>query len=111
MDPVVVIGGGIIGTSVAYELASREIPVVLYEKNSLGSGSTAKSMAIFFWHQDDPSPLEHRLRERAWDTYGPLIDDGTIEYTQIGTLDLARGDAEKSSVSFSVAITLSAARS
>lgn len=98
MDPVVVIGGGIIGTSVAYELASRDIPVVLYEKKSLGSGSTAKSMAIFFWHQDDPSPLEHRLRERAWDTYGPLIDDGTIEYTQIGTLDLARGAAEVEAV-------------
>jgi len=89
MDPVVVVGGGVIGTSIAAELATRDIPVRLYEKDALGAGTTSKSMAIFFWHQDDPSATEHRLRERAWETYGPLIEDGTLSFTQIGTLETA----------------------
>lgn len=89
MEPVVVIGGGIIGTSIAYQLAQRDLPVVLFEKNSLGSGTTSKSMAIFFWYQEEPSPVEHRLRERSWETYGRLVDQGTISFTQIGTLHTA----------------------
>ncbi len=89
MDPVVVIGGGIIGTSIAYNLARREVPVTLYEKHSLGSGTTSKSMAIFFWHQEDPAATEHRFRELAWETYGDLIEAGTIAFSKIGTLHTA----------------------
>ncbi len=89
MDPVVVIGGGVVGTAVAAKLAERDVPVRLYEKDALGAGTTAKSMAIFFWHQDDPNETEHRLREVAWQTYEPLIEDGTLEFTQVGTLETA----------------------
>jgi sarcosine oxidase subunit beta len=89
MDPVAVVGGGVIGTAIAAELADREIPVRLYEKDALGAGTTAKSMAIFFWHQDEPRETEHRLRERAWETYEPLIERGDLEFTQVGTLETA----------------------
>lgn len=89
MDPIVVVGGGVIGTSVAAALADRDVPVTLYERDALGSGTTAKSMAIFFWHQDEPDETEHRLREWAWETYGPLIDAETLEFTQVGTLETA----------------------
>ncbi|MFW6004341.1 MAG: NAD(P)/FAD-dependent oxidoreductase [Halodesulfurarchaeum sp.] len=89
MDPVVVVGGGVIGTAVTAALADRDVPVKLYEKDALGGGTTAKSMAIFFWHQDDPSETEHRLRERAWERYEPLIEDGTLDFTQVGTLETA----------------------
>jgi sarcosine oxidase subunit beta len=89
MDPVVVIGGGVIGTSVAARLAERNRPVRLLEQSALGAGTTSKSMAIFFWHQDDPSATEHRLRERAWETYGPLVEDGTLDFTPIGTVETA----------------------
>ncbi|APE94889.1 NAD(P)/FAD-dependent oxidoreductase [Halodesulfurarchaeum formicicum] len=89
MDPIAVVGGGVVGTSIAAALAEQDLPVRLYEKDSLGAGTTSKSMAIFFWHQDDPNGTEHRFRERAWETYGPLIEAGTLEFTQVGTLETA----------------------
>lgn len=89
MDPVAVVGGGVIGTAIAARLADRDRPVRLYERDALGSGTTSKSMAIFFWHQDDPKETEHRLRKRAWDTYGPLIEEGVLEFSEIGTLETA----------------------
>ena len=43
-----VIGGGIVGSSIAYFLSSYpEADVTLFEKASVGSGTTAKSAATF----------------------------------------------------------------
>jgi len=92
MDPIVIIGGGIIGTSIAYHLRDQDRPVVLYEQDSLGSGSSADSVAIFVWHQSNPNRLSHELRDRSWRHYEPLIREGTISFEQIGTLDVARTD-------------------
>ncbi|MFW5900235.1 MAG: NAD(P)/FAD-dependent oxidoreductase [Halodesulfurarchaeum sp.] len=75
--------------SIVAALAERDIPVRLYERDALGAGTTAKSMAIFFWHQVEPTETEHRLRERAWETYGPLVEEGILEFTQVGTLETA----------------------
>ncbi|MFB6082501.1 MAG: NAD(P)/FAD-dependent oxidoreductase [Halanaeroarchaeum sp.] len=94
MQPVVVVGGGIVGTSVAAHLAARDVPVHLMERDSLGAGTTAASVAIFLWHQEDPTPVEHRLRERSWETYGPLVADETLSFERIGTVETARTDAE-----------------
>ena len=39
-----IVGGGIIGTAIAYFLSQHEdAEVYLFEKNTLGSGTTAKS--------------------------------------------------------------------
>lgn len=47
---VVIIGGGITGTSAAFQLASRGLKVVLVEKRFIGAGSTGKSSAIIRQH-------------------------------------------------------------
>jgi sarcosine oxidase subunit beta len=48
---VVIIGGGVMGTSIAYHLTQRGVGrVVLLEKNYLGSGSSGKSSAIIRTH-------------------------------------------------------------
>jgi sarcosine oxidase subunit beta len=47
---VVVIGGGITGTSAASQLAQRGMGVVLVEKRFLGAGSSGKSSAIIRQH-------------------------------------------------------------
>ena len=39
---VVIIGGGINGCSLAYQLAKRDIKVVLCEKHYFGSGATGR---------------------------------------------------------------------
>lgn len=86
MDPVVVVGGGIVGASVAHHLREADVPVVLYERDALGSGTTADSVAMFIWKQTTPAETAHRLRERSWETYGRLVEDGTIEFSRIGGL-------------------------
>lgn len=40
---VVVVGGGVMGTSLAYHLASRGVDVLLLERDALGSGSTSRN--------------------------------------------------------------------
>jgi sarcosine oxidase subunit beta len=40
---VVVIGGGVVGTSIAFHLAEADIDVTLIEKSELGAGSTSKA--------------------------------------------------------------------
>ena len=47
---VIVIGAGIMGSSSAFELASRGLQVGVVEKNVLGVGSTGKSSAIIRQH-------------------------------------------------------------
>ena len=42
---VVVIGGGIIGTSVAYELAKQGVTVALFEKGAIGCEQSGRAFA------------------------------------------------------------------
>jgi len=47
---VVVIGGGVNGTSIAYALASKGVDVVLVEKGALASGASGRSSALVRMH-------------------------------------------------------------
>ena len=94
MDPIVIVGGGIIGASIAYRLRDHARPVVLYERDTLGSGASGDSVAIFVWHQSTPDRLSHDLRVRSWAHYEPRVRDGTFGFERIGSLDVARTDAE-----------------
>jgi sarcosine oxidase subunit beta len=47
---VVIIGGGITGTSAAFQLAQRGVKVALVEKRFIAAGSTGKSSAIIRQH-------------------------------------------------------------
>lgn len=47
---VVIIGGGVTGTSAAFQLAARGLRVILVEKNFLAAGSTGRSSAIIRQH-------------------------------------------------------------
>ena len=52
---IVVIGGGVMGTSIAFELARRRVGrVLVLEKAFLGAGSTGKSGAIIRQHYSHP---------------------------------------------------------
>jgi glycine/D-amino acid oxidase-like deaminating enzyme len=47
---VVVVGGGVAGTSIAYALASRGARTVLVEKGAVGSGASGRSSALVRMH-------------------------------------------------------------
>ncbi|MFQ5689427.1 MAG: NAD(P)/FAD-dependent oxidoreductase [Gemmatimonadota bacterium] len=47
---VLVIGAGVMGCSVAYQLAGRGLQVIVLEKDSIGAGSTGRSSAIIRQH-------------------------------------------------------------
>jgi glycine/D-amino acid oxidase-like deaminating enzyme len=65
---IVVVGGGIIGTSIAAHLQG-ETQVILFEKNDLlGGGTTADSIGMFGWSYDLPLTL----KRRAWEEYEDL---------------------------------------
>src|SRR6516225_10160893 len=52
---ILIIGGGVIGTSIAHSLAQRRVGrVVLLEKSFLGAGSSGKSGAIIRQHYSNP---------------------------------------------------------
>ncbi len=87
---VVVIGGGVIGTSVAYHLAQLGIEVVLLERDRLTSGTTwhaAGLMATF----GSTSQTSTELRRYTWDLYSRLEAE-TGQATglkQVGLIELA----------------------
>jgi sarcosine oxidase, subunit beta len=52
---ILIVGGGVMGVSIAYALASRHVgQVVLLEKSFLGAGSSGKSGAIIRQHYSNP---------------------------------------------------------
>ena len=54
---VVVIGGGVIGTCIAYYLAQRKFGrIVVLERDTLGSGSTGRSVAELLRERDAQHP-------------------------------------------------------
>lgn len=94
MENVVIIGGGIIGTSIAYWLRSTPYDVHLYEKDMIGAGTTAKSAAMLTHHQEEPNKEAYEFRELAWEWYDQKITSGEFEFDQVGTLHLAKSESE-----------------
>ncbi|HET7323432.1 MAG TPA: FAD-dependent oxidoreductase [Halococcus sp.] len=86
----VIIGGGIIGTALAAELGKRDMDVTLLERDELGGGTTAASAAVFTWQDAHPSRFVYGLKEHAWETYRPLVEDGTLSFERVGALSVAK---------------------
>ena len=84
---VVIIGGGIIGTSIAYHLALRGVrDVVLVEADGVGSGSSGKSAAMILLQQSREMTI--RLSQESFKEYlGEL--DADIGYRPTGFMNLA----------------------
>jgi len=87
---VVIIGGGVMGTSIAYALTRRGVRhVVLLEKNYLGSGSSGKSGAIIRTHYS--TEITARIALKSLHTFAHFADliGGHAGFVQTGMLIIA----------------------
>jgi sarcosine oxidase subunit beta len=92
---IVILGGGIMGTSIAYHLAEAGVKnIVLIERNTLGSGSSAKPLGGVRATFSDPGNI--RLGQRsleAFERFGEKFRTD-IGLRQVGYLFLCRNEAE-----------------
>lgn len=84
-----IIGGGIVGASIAYHLSCRtDAPVVVHEQGELASETTRKSLAFFGYYGDH---VQYRMKQYAMDLYNEFFTDPTADpaYTLVGKLNVA----------------------
>jgi D-amino-acid dehydrogenase len=98
--PVTVIGGGIVGASVAYHLASLAsgIEVVLVDSGEAGGATEAGAGIVSPWLDSDPRPAYRQLTFAAARAYPHLVaelgasDEIDAGYEVVGALHLAPDD-------------------
>ena len=104
MPEVVVVGGGVMGASIAYHLAARGVrDVVLRERGGLASGPTGRSTALIRLHYSQP--LLVRMAEHGLRVYSSFRDavGGESGFTRTGLL-VAADEAERGALEHNVAI-------
>jgi sarcosine oxidase, subunit beta len=86
---IIVIGGGIIGCSTAYNLARQGARnVVLLERNAICSGGTAKSCAICRTHYSIPANLLHAVESlKIFENFAEAVG-GTADFHCTGYIIL-----------------------
>jgi sarcosine oxidase subunit beta len=85
---VVVVGGGAVGTSIAFHLAEAGVDVSLLERDSLSSGSTSRAAGGVRTQFSDPLNVAIGLRSiEAFERFAER-PGGDIEFRQVGYLFL-----------------------
>lgn len=89
---VVVVGGGIVGLATAYYLAGGGCEVKVYEKSSIGSGSTERSAGGIRTQFSTPVNVSLSLASiEVWESFEDEFDT-EIDYRRPGYLFCARTD-------------------
>jgi glycine oxidase len=97
---ITVIGAGIVGLSITYELASRGATVRILDARGAGQGATWASAGILAPHIEAHSEPLLRLSVASLNEYDRFIDrltvdsDQLIEYQRSGTLQVALNGEE-----------------
>ncbi|HEU0248158.1 MAG TPA: FAD-binding oxidoreductase [Gaiellaceae bacterium] len=101
---VVVIGGGVIGTSIAFHLAEAGVDVCLLERDELASGSTSRAAGGFRAQFSDPLNIAIGLRSIEAFTRFAERPGGEIDLAQVGYLFLLDRDEDVAAFEQSVAL-------
>ena len=101
---VVVIGGGVIGTSIAFHLAEAGVDVCLLERGELASGSTSRAAGGFRAQFSDPLNIAIGLRSIEAFTRFAERPGGEIDLAQVGYLFLLDRDEDVTAFERSVAL-------
>lgn len=99
-DPVVVVGGGIVGASVAFHLSRREgLPVSLVERaGTLGTGTTGRSSLGL--RQYGSEAVQLRMKRYGKRLYNELLAEGpsSLRYEPIEVLHVATTDGGRATI-------------
>jgi sarcosine oxidase subunit beta len=101
---VVIVGGGVVGTSAAFHLAEAGADVVLLERDQLASGSTSKAAGGLRAQFSDARNIE--IAKRSLQAYERFTQrpGWEIDYEEIGYLFVLTTEAEVEAFSASVAL-------
>jgi glycine oxidase len=99
---VVVIGGGVIGSAIAWNLAAQQQRTILVEKNQPGkeASSAAAGILAVASGRSKRGPM-YQLKSASQKLYPALVEELEartgidIEYQRVGVLDLIRNDADE----------------
>ncbi len=101
---VVVVGGGVIGASVAFHLAEAEVDVCLLERDQLASGSTSRAAGGIRAQFSDPLNIAIGLRSiEAFTRFGER-PGAEIDLHQVGYLFLLDREEDVAAFTSSVAL-------
>lgn len=102
---VVIIGGGVMGVSIAYHLAAAGVPdVVLVDKDAFGSGSTCKAAGGVRAQFSDRINIELGLRSlETFESFGARFNQ-EIDFHKVGYLFLLDSASTVSSFEQNVAL-------
>jgi glycerol-3-phosphate dehydrogenase len=97
MHDVIIIGAGITGSAIAFELSKYQMSVLVLEKeNDVGSGATmANSAIIHSGHDPKPGTLKAKLNALGNALYDDLENDLQIPLLRTGAYLVAHGEAEE----------------
>lgn len=106
-----IIGGGISGTALGYHLSLYEnAEVTLFEKNTIGSASTAKSAGTVCLFDDSLSPRYWDVRLYGFESYLKMEEEekGSAGFDQTGTLVVATDEKVESTIKTGIALAKAA---
>ncbi|MCZ4281557.1 FAD-binding oxidoreductase [Kiloniella laminariae] len=96
---LVVIGGGILGCSIAYHLAKRGVDdVLLLERRDLATASSSQAAGLMFKISSKPA-VDH-LSRRTFELFSELeeITGEALDFKAVGSLRVAESEANKASL-------------
>jgi sarcosine oxidase subunit beta len=103
---VAIIGGGMIGLSIAYALASRGASVTVVEKDDIAAGASGSNMGLVLWSDAEPG-LSLDLTVRGWKRILDLQDELNfdLEFKSISSLGIIENQNDISEVQAQAALS------
>lgn len=96
MEDIVIIGGGVIGTLIAYACSRYNCNVTLIEKENdvANSTSMANSAIIHAGYDPRDNTLKAAMNLRGAQLYPTLCRELKVDYKQVGSLVVAMNDEQ-----------------